>query len=272
MRLWEGRWKRLCLAFLAGCATLATMVQRDAPGQQLAGGNKNGFIAGQGAVPLPPPPPRGAWGAVIMSNNKWLVIQNSEGKQFPIAYDAVNQFLIRWPTSLAALTENSVVEAVGTDLGSNQMATDHVDVFEGPDQTLVNPTFTSLMPNNRPITTIDPRFNRFMNGIEIAANLWYGWAYPPEVDGPVLPARTHVVGRVMTRDPLVAAFNTTNFATILPPQPGGMTLTQVTRGAPGDVEKEDFVYLMPTDLSERSVILSQLVVYKKLTQRQFRAR
>src|SRR5712671_612480 len=84
-----------------------------------------------GLVPLPPPPPRGAWGEVIMANEKWVVVQNHEGQQFPIAADSINQFLIRWPYSINALTNQSWVEAIGLDMGSNTVQTNHIDVCEG---------------------------------------------------------------------------------------------------------------------------------------------
>jgi hypothetical protein len=271
MTLVDRGWKRLVFALVGVGLFTAILVPAIAPAQQLAGVKGNqGFVAGQGAVPLPPTPPRGAWGAVIMTNNKWLVTQNSEGQQFPIAYDSIDQFLIRWPTMLGALTEDSVVEAIGPNAASNTLLTDHVDVFEGTDQQLVTPTFTTVMPNNRPITTIDPGFNRFMNGLEIAQNTFYGWAYPVSPEDAGTPIRLHVVGHVVSRDPLRVNFLATNTAAILPSEPGGLKVTQVTRGSPSYVEKEDFVYLMPKELTERSVILSQLVVYKKMAFKDFK--
>ena len=72
---------------------------------------------GRLGAPLPQLPPKGAWGEVIMANNKWIVIQNQQGQQFPISMQGVAQFLIRWPTTLDALTPNSLVEAIGVDIG-----------------------------------------------------------------------------------------------------------------------------------------------------------
>src|SRR4051794_36633203 len=48
---------------------------------------------------LPDLPPQGAWGEVINATSRWIVIQNHQGQQFPIAVDDIQEFLIRWPYS-----------------------------------------------------------------------------------------------------------------------------------------------------------------------------
>ena len=262
---------RLAIWLLA--AALAASVPGRAGAQKLAGANPNGNggpNVAQGAVTLPPAPPQGAWGEVVMANAKWMVVQNHDGQQFPIAADAVTQFLVRWPTALNALTTDTLAEAVGQDLGSNTMQTDHVDVFEGADRNLVIPTYSSLLPNNRVVTTIDPGFNRFMNAFDIGAqNLLYGWAYPVAPNQLGIPGRLHVVGGVLGINPLRLGTVGNNFANIVP-DGGGFTITQVTRGNTSFAEKGDLVFLMPIDLTQRTVTLSQLVLYKKIPLRQFR--
>jgi hypothetical protein len=272
MALLGGSWKRRGLTWLAAVAAAAAMTPARAHAQQLAGANGNRFDPARGAATLPPTPPQGAWGEVIMANPKWMVVQNHQGQQFPISTDAVSQFLIRWPTTLNALTPESVVEAVGQDFGSNVLRTDHVDVFEGSDRTLVSPTYTSVLPNNRLVTTVDPGFNRFMNGFDIGAqNLQYGWAYPVNPGELGIPARLHVVGNVVAVQPaLRIGVPGNNIATVLPAPPGDLIITQMTRGNSSFAEKGDLVYLMPTELTPRTVVLSQLVLYKKIPLRQFR--
>jgi hypothetical protein len=219
---------------------------------------------------LPPTPPQGAWGEVIMANAKWLVVQNHEGQQFPISADAIEQFLVRWPTTFDALTPETLVEAIGRDGGSNVVRTDHVDVFEGTDRTLVTPTYVGLMPTN-PATTIDPRYNRFMNGLELGPQaLMYGWSYPVSQYDLFVPDRLHVVGSAIGINPLQLRIPGNNVATVLPFDPGGITITQITRGTTSLAEKGDLVYLMPTSLTPRTVTLSQVVLYKKISVRQFR--
>ena len=272
------------LRLVIATATAAFLLGLEvAQAQRLAGAPKNANLADdnplklavdQGPGELPPVPPRGAWGEVIMANSKWMVVQNHEGQQFPIANDSIGQFLIRWPTTLDQLTAATVVEAIGQDVGNNSMRTDHVDVFEGADRALVQPTFASLLPNNRVVTTIDPGFNRFMNGFDIGAqNLLYGWAYPVDPTGPVangIPGRLHVVGNAVSVNPFLRiGVLGTNFATVVPDDANGMSVTQMTRGDTSFAEKGDLVFLMPTMLSPRTVILSQVVLYKKLPLRRF---
>lgn len=263
-------WKRLAMAF--SVAALATALLVPDLVAQRVGVNPNVPDLSQGPGPLPPTPPRGAWGEVVMANDRWMVVQNHQGQQFPIASNAITRFLIRWPTTLAALTNQSVVEAIGPDLGSNVLRTDHVDVFEGNDRDLVSPTYSSLLPNNRVVTTIDPGFNRMMNAFDIGSqNLLYGWAYPVAPGQSGIPTRLHVVGPVFETNPLRIAIPGNNFATVVADQEG-MTLTQLTRGTTAFAEKGDLVFLMPTSMTSRTVVLSQLVLYKRIPLSQFRPR
>ncbi|MHC5542566.1 hypothetical protein ACYOEI_30440 [Singulisphaera rosea] len=224
-----------------------------------------------GLTPLPPPPPRGAWGEVIMSNAKWLVVQNHEGQQFPIAWERVSQYLVRWPSSLEALTPRSYVEAIGMDLGSNTVRTDHIDIYEGSDQTLVSATSKSILPTtNGVLTTIDPTFNRMMNTFDIASqNVQYGWAYPISPGGNGIPGQLYVVGNALQLNPLSLGTPGNNIATVVPDNSGAFTITQVTRGAASFAEKGDVVFLTPVDLTDKSLVLSQLVLYKKISRNRF---
>ena len=149
---------------------------------------------------LPQLPPQGAWGEVINVTSRWIVVQNHSGQQFPIAIDDIQEFLIRWPTSIDSLTGQSLVEAVGQTPGSNVVRTGHIDVFEGADRTLVAPTNNSVLPSNMVVTTLDPGFNRFMNPWDYAGqNMLYGWAYPVPANMSGIPSRQHVVGNVIDR-------------------------------------------------------------------------
>ena len=147
---------------------------------------------------LPQLPPQGAWGEVINATPRWLVIQNHSGQQFPIALEDISEFLVRWPSSLDQHDGESLVEAVGNDLGSNLVEVTHVDVFEGNDRSLVSPTYNSLLANNAPVTAIDPAFNRFMNAWDYAGqSMLYGWAFPITNGANGIPTRLHLVGSIV---------------------------------------------------------------------------
>lgn len=219
---------------------------------------------------VPPAPPEGAWGEVINVTERWLVLQNHAGQQFPIAVDDVQEFLVRWPGRADLITPEALVEAVGFSPGSNIIRTDHVDYFEGADRILVSPTYAEILPNNMSVTTIDPGFNRFMNAWDYGGqNLLYGWAYPipPGIQGN--PARLHVVGSLIFPQPIQLAIPGNNFATILPENAGGMTVTQITRGDTRYVRKGDYAFIMPIEARLRGLRVSQLVVYKSMLFRQF---
>ena len=209
-----------------------------------------------------------------MANNKWLVVQNHEGQQFPIAMDAVNQFLIRWPTKFQQLGPEYRVEAIGFAAGNNTVRTDHVDVFAGGDRSLVGPTYVQLQPGTRPPTAIDPTFINFIGGLEIGPqNLLYGWSYPitPGLFG--LQTRLHVVGDIIpNRDELVVSTIGNNVAAVEAADPANFTITQVTRGNSTFADKGDLVYLMPINLTPRSVVLAQVVLYKKMSLAEYRGR
>ena len=265
MRKRVGLWARLGLVLLAvGIIPLLPIRGQNFPGPLMN-------ATGGGLLPLPPPPPQGAWGEVIFCNAKWLVIQNHEGQQFPIAYQPIppRDFLVRWPSSLDNLTNQSLVEAIGVDQGSNLCQTDHIDVFEGADQTLVSPTYQSVLPGSRPgpLTVIDPAYNRYLNAWDYAAqNSLYGWAYPvgPEAGNPAL---LHIVGNPVTFNPLRLALLGNNFAHVVPAD-GVLTITQVTLGSPSMVQKGDIAFLIPAEVTPQSLILSQLVVMKQTPRNQ----
>ena len=223
---------------------------------------------------LPNLPPQGAWGEVINVTSRWVVIQNHLGQQFPIAVDDIQEFLIRWPYSLASTTEQSWVEAIGQTPGSNVVQVNHVDVFEGSDRSLVRPTYNSILPNNMIVTTVDPGFNRYMNAWDYAGqNMLYGWAYPVPANMTGIPSRLHVVGNVINRDlgeqTIHVGLPGNNFATIVPDSSGQMSVTQVTRGSPAYARKGDYAFLMPLQVAPRGLILSQLVLYKRVPLAQF---
>jgi hypothetical protein len=219
---------------------------------------------------LPHLPPQGAWGEVINVTSRWIVIQNHNGQQFPIALDDIGEFLVRWPISLDVLTNEAAVEAVGQDLGNNVVQSEHVDVFLGADRTLVSPTYNSLLPNNSIVTTLDPGFYRYMSPWDYGGqNLLFGWAYPVAPVSIGLPTRLHVVGTAINRLPLQLGIPGNNVATVVPFPGQGISATQVTRGNINFVRKGDYAFMMPQQIGQRGLILSQFVLYKAIGIRQF---
>jgi hypothetical protein len=221
---------------------------------------------------LPQLPPQGAWGEVINVTPRWIVIQNHSGQQYPIGSDDIGEFLVRWPTGLDNLGPQTVVEAVGRDVGSNTVEVSHVDVFEGGDRSLVQPTYNNLLTSNAIVTAIDPGFNRLMNGWDYAGQAQlYGWAYPTGLGGNIAPIRLHVVGTAVQRVPLQVSLPGNNFATVVSDTNAPFSMSQVTRGTLAMARKGDYAFLMPQQINRRGLIVSQLVLYKSMPYAQFLA-
>ena len=216
--------------------------------------NPNGLV--QARVP-----PQGTWAEIINVTPRWIVVQNEQGQQFPIASDRIRQFLIRWPISTDQLTPNSVVEVIGPSAGSNNIIADHIDVYEADAQRLVTPTDNSLFGFNRNLTAFD-----------VDQQNTYGLVYWMSPEEYAIPNRAHVVGSALGGGvggvPLRIAGVGQNWYTIQP-SVNGMTATQVTIGNNSYARKGDIVYIVPENVSTRSLDVTQLVLYKKIALRTF---
>ena len=205
-------------------------------------------------------PPQGTWAQIINVSSKWMVVQNQLGQQFPIASDRVRQFLIRWPHSTDRLTPQSVIELFGPNAGSNTIIADHIDVYEGDAQNLVSPTASDASV-----------FNWSLNPIDVNQMNTYGVQFYMTPEEYNRPARSHVVGQslgVGADGVLRVAGYGQNWYSIQPSL-NGMSVTQITLGSNSYAQRGDLVYLIPENMSPRSVDVSQLVLYKKVPFRAF---
>jgi hypothetical protein len=264
------RWQmRLVLVGLLGA--VAVVAPAPARAQNFTSPWTN--LTAGGILPLPTPPPPGEFYQVIFANPRWVVVQNRLGQQFPVAADMIGQFLIRWGADPSDIQPGILVEAIGADLGSMSIRTNHIDLFIGSDMSLVNPSYTSVLPINRPVTAIDQTYQRYMNGFDIAAqNTLYSWVYPTYPGDNGIPGQMHVVGNPMNLAPLQLGVPGNNLVTVLPPTPGVMTITQVTLGSPSFARKGDtaFLTLVPGNpVTEKSLRVAQVVLYKNSRRDQF---
>ena len=221
---------------------------------------------------LPHLPPQGAWGEIINVTTRWVVVQNHSGQQYPISVNDLGEFLVRWPSSVDALGNQSLVEAVGRHLGNNIVETQHIDVFEGSDQTLVAPTYNTIFNNDAMASIIDPSFNQYYSPWHFGGglNMLYGWAYPTGAGlTAAIPQRIHVVGNPVNRSPLQLSVPGNNLASVVAPTGEGYTVSQVTRGDIAYIKKGDHAFLMPQAITPRGLVLSQFVLYKTIPLRQF---
>ena len=82
-------------------------------------------------------------------------------------------------------------------------------------------------------------------------------------------AQLHVVGNAINLNPLQIGLPGNNTATIVPAPGGNMTMSLVTRGSSSFAQKGDVVFLMPVQVAPKSLILAQLVLYKKMPKSEF---
>jgi hypothetical protein len=205
-------------------------------------------------------PTQGDWGEVLTVTSKWLVIQNQQGQQFPVALTGVQMFVMRWPTTLDGIAPGALVEASGIDLGTNQVQTDHVDVFEGTANQLgVFPTVQYIIGFNRILTQFDID-SQNAYGVD-----FYRYLTPAEIN---MPRRLHVVGPIVDLNPLRVGVGGGIAMTIVPTL-GSFFVTSVTPGSTSFVRQGDLVFFVPVEAAPKSLNLSQLVVYKRTPLKQF---
>lgn len=215
-----------------------------------------GFVGNQSALGAPALPDQGTWGQVVSVTPKWLVLQTDDGRQYPIAFENVGLFAIRWPTTPALLAPDAWGEVTGLDVGGNQVIAAQVDVYEGAARNLVTPVSQTIVGYNRVITQNNPFALGTFNYFQLL---------PGEE---LMPRRRHVVGPIVSRNPLAIAA-TGNAAVAILPTAAGLTVNQVTPGSSSFARPGDLVYFVPTGYNPRSLALGQLVLYKGMPLSQF---
>lgn len=250
------------LVMSLGLAAASQGYQVGAAGQQEVplppfGGDAGLSMAGLGGMARPYLPPQGDWAEVIMADRKWVVLQNAQGQQFPLSYDSIRQFYVRWPATVDSAAPNALVEVTGVDIGTNQMRADHIDLYENEARGLVSPTFLRLVG-----------YNRVYSAIDVEQEQTYGIYFPMMPSEYAVPRRIHVVGPILAQNPLRLSIEGNNSIAVLP-APTGVTVTQVTVGAPNVAQVGDLAYFVAQNAGPKSLQVSQLVLYKTVPYRGF---
>lgn len=212
--------------------------------------------AGMSGISAPTFEPDGFWARVITATPKWLVLENANGQQFPVSFNAIELFVIRWPATPMMAGPATLAEVTGLDLFNGGVLAGHVDLYDGSARALVSPTSLVLVGFNRVLTPTNP-FQ--MNGFG-QFNLLPGEE--------LIPQRRHVVGPVVSSNPLVIAVPGNQAAQVIPGG-GGMSVTQVTIGSPSFVRPGDSVWCLPVGAGPQSLALGRMVVYKNEPLAQF---
>ncbi len=252
---------RLGVGFLIALGALLVGLPAGRATAQMAGGVAQPLAVQWGRMGRINIPPSGGWGRVLTVTEKWLVLENEDGQQFPVAFDSINLFVMRWPTSPERISPTALLEVTGLDLGSRRVRTNHVDVFDGAARSMVTPTFLPIIGYGRVVTLFDMEQQRTL-GIN------YHYMLLPGEER--MPARLHVVGPPASTIPLTIAVGGNGVVTVLP-MPNGLSMTLVTEGVPSFVRPGDMAFVSPVlaRSTPRSLALNQLVVYKSIPIDQF---
>lgn len=207
---------------------------------------------------------RGEWTRVLSVTPKWMVIRNERGQQFPVALTRgnVRMFVIRWPVAPAAISPAAVAEVMGVDLVSNTVQASRLDVFEPDAQGLLNglwPSRTHLAGLNRIVSPYGADRDSAING--------YATVYQLPIER-FIPNRTHAVAPIVGVNPIRLALGNNNTLTVIPAGTGLM-MTRVTAGSPNFVSPGDLAYVMVSGQNAKTLFLSELVVYKRVSFDQF---
>jgi hypothetical protein len=240
----------VCPIAVFSAVVLASFVPRTAVAQE------NIDVNARSGLIRPAFNPPGEWLQVLTVTDNWLVLQNELGQQFPVSLDAVRLFAMRWPTSLETLSPVDLVEVTGLDIGSNRVSTDHIDIYKGSARSLVTPTVQQIVGYNRVLTYFD---------IERQNALGFNYQYLLTPEELRMPYRLHIVSSAVNIAPLQLSVGGNNAVAVLP-DTGGMTMSEVTRGAIQLVRPGDIAFVQPIleQTTPRSLMLNQLVVYKSV--------
>jgi hypothetical protein len=215
------------------------------------------FVGPPGQVGMATPAGEWAEAEILTVTPKWLVLQNPQGQQFPVslAANSVQLFLIRWPTTPDRLAPDAWIEASGGIGNSNQLLTDHVDVYQGPSK--------GFLPTARdPIQLLYNGLGDYLTPLDVFSDqrnvLGDDFRRQPENN---FPTGMYVVGPVVGRNPLLVQILGNTRVSLVGPQ-GVPSMTLVTPGSSTLVRAGDLVRYHVVDASPRSLTLSELWVYK----------
>lgn len=214
-----------------------------------------------GAVLQPPAQPRvapaGFWTRALTVTPEWLVVENEEGQQFPIAIAAVKSYLVRLAITPNEIPPGSVAIFNALVGPTGELFTDQIDLPEGVLRAGLVPQSLTIGANGLSyeemilFNTITERI--FGRGLAIA-----------QFAGPTY---RHTVGPVVNANPIRIEIPVGQFATVLPASPN-FRVYRVRQdvGAFASVAPGDWVYIVPAPnnpLAPESLVPAKMIVYKQ---------
>ncbi|MFO0959638.1 MAG: hypothetical protein U0800_19755 [Isosphaeraceae bacterium] len=204
------------------------------------------------AVAQAPAAPFGIWAEVVSVSDRWLIVEDESGKQYPVALapNNLDLFLIRWPITLDRLGPDCLIEASGINGENSVVLAPHADVYRGANQGMVNPTF---QPVFEPRVFMDP-YNIMMMNI-------FGPVYMLPAPDQVRPRQMHVVGPWMQNNGLTPVIQQQGNAAYFI---SADSMTEVTPGNPLLIRPGDLAFCLIDNWNGRTLRLQELVIYKSM--------
>jgi hypothetical protein len=191
---------------------------------------------------------------ILTVTPKWLVLQNPKGQQFPVFLADLPLFLIRWPTSPDRLAPDSWMEVTGGIGNSNQILTDHGDIYQGAAK--------NLLPVRGPTRVLFNSMGMILTPTDISLMNALGDDFRRRPED-IRPVGMYVVGPIVSRNPLIVDTPGNTQVAVLGAQ-GAPSMTLITQGSSSLVRPGDLVRYLTAGVGPRSLNLSQLWVYKTI--------
>jgi len=219
-------------------------------------------IPAQSFPPVTPPvlPSSGFWTEVITVTPGWLVLQDSLGRQYPLAATAAGLYTIRALVGPGQIPPNSLAMVFGTELPNSMIGADHVDLLEGPLRLGARPGFERVLANG---------LSQEEFAILNASPLLRPLLAPSPILALAPPSFNFLVGPLVSAAPVQVASPGSNqiFTIVANNRPPRIFRVNRVAGDFKPIAVGDLVYVVPAPrqaLSPRTLVPSEITVYKNL--------
>ncbi len=198
------------------------------------------------------------WAEVLSVTPKWVVLQTADGRQYPVASNAMGRFIVRWPILPTMVSPTALVEVEGASPSVNLILTDNVEVYEGPARNFVQPSF--LTPTDAGILRQYDATYTF--GFDSMNQFWSMYPSQPAVAMTNVPLMTYMVAPVANVVPLMLGTPSNQVLRVAPANGQSYNLTRIVVGTLDQLRPGDLVYAVPQNATPRAMGLAVMIVYK----------
>lgn len=198
------------------------------------------------------------WAEVLSVTPKWVVLQASDGRQFPVTTASLGRFLIRWPILPTMVSPTALVEVEGASPSINMLVTNKVEVFEGAARGLVAPTYVT--PTDAGILRQYDATYTF--GFDSMNQFWSLYPSQPAVAMNNVSLVSYMVAPVVNITPLMLGTPSNQAVRVVPANGQNYQMTRIVVGTVDQLAPGDLVYAVPQFAQPKGMGLSVMIVYK----------